>query len=170
MYLSLKGASVAFAGQTLLYDIDFEIRNKEKVAVVGRNGCGKTTLLRLICGELEPEGEAKVNVNSNTVIGYLKQISFDDLNISLEDELEKSFERILSIKSEMESLSDLLSSGDDEAVERYSVLEELYKNLGGYYYQKEKETSEACGSSYARIGTACNSIQSRLYLLPSLRQ
>ncbi len=140
MYLSLKGASVAFAGQTLLYDIDFEIRNKEKVAVVGRNGCGKTTLLRLICGELESEGDAKVNVSSDTVIGYLKQISFDDLNISLEDELEKAFERILSIKAEMDSLSDLLNRGDSNAVERYSLLEELYKNLGGYYYQKEKET------------------------------
>ena len=140
MYLSLKGASVAFAGQTLLYDIDFEIRNKEKVAVVGRNGCGKTTLLRLICGELESEGDAKVNVSGDTVIGYLKQISFDDLNISLEDELEKAFERILSIKAEMDSLSDLLNRGDSNAVERYSLLEELYKNLGGYYYQKEKET------------------------------
>ncbi|MBE6740002.1 MAG: ABC-F family ATP-binding cassette domain-containing protein [Ruminococcaceae bacterium] len=140
MYLSLKGASVAFAGQTLLYDIDFEIRNKEKVAVVGRNGCGKTTLLRLICGELESEGDAKVSVSGDTVVGYLKQISFDDLNISLEDELEKAFERILSIKAEMDSLSDLLNRGDSNAVERYSLLEELYKNLGGYYYQKEKET------------------------------
>lgn len=140
MYLSLKGASVAFAGQTLLYDIDFEIRNKEKVAVVGRNGCGKTTLLRLICGELESECDAKVNVSGDTVIGYLKQISFDDLNISLEDELEKAFERILSIKAEMDSLSDLLNRGEGNAVERYSLLEELYKNLGGYYYQKEKET------------------------------
>ncbi len=140
MYLSLKGASIGFAGDTLLYDIDFEIRNKEKVAVVGRNGCGKTTLLRLICGEIEAEGDAKVNISADLVIGYLKQISFDDLNISLEDELEKAFDRILSIKAEMDSLSALLSQGDGEAVERYSTLEEIYKNLGGYYYQKEKET------------------------------
>ncbi len=140
MYLSLKGASVGFAGDTLLYDIDFEIRNKEKVAIVGRNGCGKTTLLRLICGEIEPEGDAKVNISTDSRIGYLKQISFEDLSISLEDELEKAFDRILSIKAEMESLSALLSQGDREAVERYSTLEEIFKNLGGYYYQKEKET------------------------------
>lgn len=140
MYLSLKGASVGFAGDTLLYDIDFEIRNKEKVAVVGRNGCGKTTLLRLICGELEAEGEAKINKSNETVIGYLKQISFDDLSVSLEDELEKAFDRILSIKAEMELLSERLSDGDAEIVERYTTLEEIYKNLGGYYYQKEKET------------------------------
>ncbi len=140
MYLSFKGASVGFAGETLLYDIDFEIRNKEKVAIVGRNGCGKTTLLRLICSELEPEGEAKINVSSDINMGYLKQISFDDLSVTLEDELEKAFTRILSIKAEMDSLSLLLNRGDDKAVERYSLLEELYKNLGGYYYQKEKET------------------------------
>ena len=140
MYLSVKGASVAFSGETLLYDIDFEIKNKEKVAIVGRNGCGKTTLLRLLCSEIEPEGEAKVNVSADAVIGYLKQISFDDLSLTLEDELEKAFERILSIKAEMDSLCELLNKGESEAVERYTVLEELYKNLGGYYYSKEKET------------------------------
>ncbi len=140
MYLSLKGASVGFAGETLLYDIDFEIRNKEKVAIVGRNGCGKTTLLRLICGELEAEGEAQINISNQTVIGYLKQISFDDLNVSLEDELEKAFDRILSIKAEMDLLYDRLDSGESQVVERYTTLEEIYKNLGGYYYQKEKET------------------------------
>ena len=139
MYLSLKGASVGFAGETLLYDIDFEIKNKEKVAIVGRNGCGKTTLLRLICSELEPEGEAEISISNDMNIGYLKQISFDNLNITLEDELEKAFTRILSIKAEMESLSLLLNRGDEQAIERYSILEELYKNLGGYYYQKEKE-------------------------------
>ena len=140
MYLSIKGANVGFAGETLLYDIDFEIRNKEKVAVVGRNGCGKTTLLRLICSEIEAEGQAQITRSNDTVIGYLKQISFDDLSISLEDELEKAFDRILSIKAEMDSLSEKLGEGDSEAVERYSLLEEIYKNLGGYYYQKEKET------------------------------
>lgn len=141
MYLSVKGAEVSFGGETLLSGIDFEVRNKEKVAVVGRNGCGKTTLLRLISGEVEAEGaNSDVSVTGDAVIGYLKQISFNDLSVSLEDELEKAFERILSVKSEMDSLSPLLEKGEEQAVERYSVLEELYKNLGGYYYGKEKET------------------------------
>ncbi len=141
MYLSVKGAEVSFGGETLLTGIDFEVRNKEKVAVVGRNGCGKTTLLRLISGEVEAEGEnSNVSITADTVIGYLKQISFEDLSVSLEDELEKAFGRILKIKEEMDSLSLRLEAGDGEAVERYSTLEELYKNLGGYYYGKEKET------------------------------
>lgn len=141
MYLSIKGATISFGGETLLSGIDFEVRNKEKVAVVGRNGCGKTTLLRIISGEIEAEDEgSSVNVAGDTVIGYLKQISFDDLSISLEDELEKAFDRILKIKAEMDSLSSSLEKGEEAAVERYSTLEELYKNLGGYYYGKEKET------------------------------
>lgn len=141
MYLSISNAEISFGGQTLLSGVNFEIRNKEKIAVVGRNGCGKTTLLRLISSELEAEGEnAALNISSDTVIGYLKQISFTDLSVSLEDELEKAFERINSIKNEMDSLALALEKGENEAVERYSVLEELYKNLGGYYYKKEKET------------------------------
>lgn len=141
MYLSINNADVSFSGETLLSGIDFEVRNKEKVAVVGRNGCGKTTLLRLISGEVEAEGEnSSVSVTGDTVIGYLKQISFNDLSLNLEDELEKAFDRIIGIKEEMDSLTSRLEKGDEEAVERYSLLEELYKNLGGYYYGKEKET------------------------------
>ncbi|MBR2042771.1 MAG: ABC-F family ATP-binding cassette domain-containing protein [Clostridia bacterium] len=141
MYLSITDAEVSFGGETLLKSVSFEIKNKEKIAVVGRNGCGKTTLLRLISGEIEAEGEnAALSFNKDAVIGYLKQISFTDLSVSLEDELEKAFERINSIKAEMDSLGERLSTGDAAAVERYSLLEELYKNLGGYYYGKEKET------------------------------
>ncbi len=141
MYLSLKNASVSFGGETLLQKLNFEVKNKEKVAVVGRNGCGKTTLLRILCGEQETEGEdSAFSVTEGTVIGYLKQISFDDLQISLEDELEKAFGRLLKIKEEMDVLYPLLEKGDSGAVERYSLIEEMYKNLGGYYYKKEKET------------------------------
>ncbi len=141
MYLSINNAQVSFGGEKLLRKIDFEVRNKEKVAVVGRNGCGKTTLLKLISGEVEAEGEeATVSISNDTVIGYLKQISFTDLSVSLEDELEKAFDRLLSIKEEMDSLFPALEKGEEQVIERYTLLEELYKNLGGYYYGKEKET------------------------------
>lgn len=140
MYLSVTNASLSFGGETLLSDINFEVKNKQKVAIVGRNGCGKTTLLRLISGELEAEGEnSSVSISAQSQIGYLKQISFIDLTVSLEDELEKAFDRLLSIKEEMDCLSLELERGDETAVSRYSLLEEMYKNLGGYYYQKEKE-------------------------------
>lgn len=141
MYFSVSRANVSFSGEDLLTDINFEIKNKEKIAIVGRNGCGKTTLLRLISGEIEAEGEnAGISKSQDTQIGYLKQISFNDLSITLENELEKAFERFISIKTQMDSLLRLIEKDDEEAALRYSTLEELYKNLGGYYYSKEKET------------------------------
>lgn len=141
MYFSITGAEISFGGQTLLSEINFEIKNKEKVAVVGRNGCGKTTLLRIISGELEAEGNnTHINKGQDTEIGYLKQISFSDLSVSLEDELEKAFDRFIKIKDEMEELLVKAENGDNDATLKYSNLEELYKNLGGYYYAKEKET------------------------------
>lgn len=141
MYFSISDASVSFSGEDLLTDINFEIKNKEKIAVVGRNGCGKTTLLRLISGEIEPEGSSSsVSLSQDIQIGYLKQISFEDLSVTLEDELEKAFERFINIKAEMDRLLALAQEGDSDAMLDYSTLEETYKNLGGYYYSKEKET------------------------------
>ena len=138
MYFSISNASVSFSGEDLLKDINFEIKNKEKIAIVGRNGCGKTTLLRLISGELEAEGEnASVSCSQETQIGYLKQISFTDLSVTLEDELEKAFDRFINLKAEMKSILPIVEQGDSESAVRYSTLEELYKNLGGYYYAKE---------------------------------
>lgn len=141
MYFSISGADVSYSGETLLSNINLEIKNKEKIAVVGRNGCGKTTLLKLIYGEIDAEGDnASISRSKDIEIGYLRQISFEDLSVSLEDELEKAFDKFIQIKNEMEALMPFVEKGDDAAASRYSTLEELYKNLGGYYYKKEKET------------------------------
>lgn len=141
MYFSISGADVSYSGETLLSNINLEIKNKEKIAVVGRNGCGKTTLLKLIYGEIDAEGDnASISRSKDIEIGYLRQISFEDLSVSLEDELEKAFDKFIQIKNEMEALMPFVEKGDDAAASRYSTLEEVYKNLGGYYYKKEKET------------------------------
>ena len=55
MLYQINNGAVAFGDDVILHDINFEIRNTEKIAVVGRNGCGKTTLLKLISGEVELE-------------------------------------------------------------------------------------------------------------------
>ncbi|MEE0945510.1 MAG: ABC-F family ATP-binding cassette domain-containing protein [Acutalibacteraceae bacterium] len=141
MYFSVLNANVSFSGEDLLTGINFEIKDKERIAVVGRNGCGKTTLLRLLSGELEAEGSnSSVNKSQDMQIGFLRQISFTDLSVTLEDELEKAFERFIKMKEEMDGLLLMAQQGDEEAALRYSNLEEQYKNLGGYYYAKEKET------------------------------
>ena len=96
MLYTIRNGAVAFADDVILHDINFEIRNTEKIAIVGRNGCGKTTLLKLISGEVDLEKRDSdedifIAKSGNPVIGYLKQIAFEDIHISLEDEIRKIF-------------------------------------------------------------------------------
>ena len=88
MLYQICHGGVAFADDVILYDINFEIRNTEKIAVVGRNGCGKTTLLKLINGEVDlnkrdSDEDIYIAKSGNPVIGYLKQIAFADETISI---------------------------------------------------------------------------------------
>ena len=97
MLYQISNGAVAFGDDVILHDINFEIRNTEKIAVVGRNGCGKTTLLKLISGEVELEkltdaDNPTIAKAGNPEIGYLKQIAFDDPNLTLEKEIRKVFE------------------------------------------------------------------------------
>ena len=87
MLYQISNGAVAFGDDVILHSIDFEIRNTEKIAIVGRNGCGKTTLLKLISGEVEMEKldsdeSAFIAKAGNPEIGYLKQIAFDDPDVS----------------------------------------------------------------------------------------
>ena len=83
MLYQICNGAVRFAAETVLEHINFEIRNKEKIAVVGRNGCGKTTLLKLIAGEVElskrdSDEDIYIARAGKPVIGYLKQNAFED--------------------------------------------------------------------------------------------
>ena len=83
MLLKITNGHVAFGANTILSNIDFEINKGEKIALVGRNGCGKTTLLKLMVGEYEltrlDAGEpSSLVLVRNTTIGYLQQVTFED--------------------------------------------------------------------------------------------
>ena len=95
MLYQINNGAVVFGDDVILHTINFEIRNNEKIAVVGRNGCGKTTLLKLIAGEYELDridGElGTIAKAGNPEIGYLKQIAFDDPTTTLEQEVRKCF-------------------------------------------------------------------------------
>ena len=94
MLYQINHGCVQFAADTILENINFEIRNTEKIAIVGRNGCGKTTLLRLINGEIEltkrdSDEDIFIAKSGNPTISYLKQVAFQDENITLEEEIKK---------------------------------------------------------------------------------
>lgn len=142
LYQICHGA-VSYADDVILQDINFEIRNTEKIAVVGRNGCGKTTLLKLINGEVEldkrdSDEDIFIAKSGNPQIGYLRQIAFEDTTITLEQEIRKVFAPMEKRKKELEAAAAALEQDySQEKVERYTAMEEAFKEDGGYYYEKE---------------------------------
>lgn len=145
MLYQISNGAVAFGDDVILHSIDFEIRNTEKIAIVGRNGCGKTTLLKLISGEVEMEKldsdeSAFIAKAGNPEIGYLKQIAFDDPDVTLEQEVRKCFVKMDERKAELaRAAAELEHDYSDEKVARYTAMEEDFKDDGGYYYEKEYE-------------------------------
>ena len=135
-----------FAADTILEHVDFTVKNRnEKIAVIGRNGAGKTTLLKVIAGEIEltkVDGEDSfISKGSSVSIGYLRQITFDDLSLTLDQEIRKVFASIIEEKERIDEIVLQLSSVSDEDAEKlaneYAMLMEDFKDRGGYYYEKE---------------------------------
>jgi len=146
MLYQICNGAVRFGADTILENINFEIKNTEKIAVVGRNGCGKTTLLKLITGEVDlSKRESNENVSitkaGNPTIGYLKQLTFEDETLTLDAEIRKVFAPILEMKARMEVLvTELETNATEQIIAEYTKLEEAFTDLGGYYYEKEYDT------------------------------
>ena len=146
MIYQIHNGAVMYGAETILKNVNFEIKNnKEKIAIVGRNGCGKTTLLKLICGEIElvkrdSDEDIYIAKTGNPRIGYLKQMTFDDETVSLETEVKKVFAPILKMQADMEELVKKMETDHSpETVERYTKLQDRFEYVGGYYYEKEYE-------------------------------
>ena len=143
MLYQIANGCVRFGADTILEHINFEIRNTEKIAVVGRNGCGKTTLLRLIAGEVElskrdSDEDIFIAKAGKPTIGYLKQVAFEDENITVEEEIRKVFAPVLSLQGKMEqALLEVEREASEENVKRYSTLQERFEAMGGYHYDRE---------------------------------
>lgn len=146
MLYQINNGAVMYGAETILHGINFEIRNNnEKIAIIGRNGCGKTTLLKLITGEVDlakrdSDEDIFIAKTGNPVIGYLKQMTFEDDSLTLETEVKKVFEPIRRMKHELEEMVVKMDTNPtDELVARYTQKQEQFEYLGGYYYEKEYE-------------------------------
>ena len=104
MQYKIQHGAVVFGADVILQDVNFDIKNTEKIAIVGRNGCGKTTLLKLIAGEVDlhkrdSDEDIFIVKSGNPEIGYLKQMAFEDKTITMEEEVRKAFSKIIDMQN-----------------------------------------------------------------------
>ena len=143
MYYKISHGSVTLGNNTVLEDINFCVKDNEKVGIVGRNGSGKTTLLKAITSEYEVgSGYEEVNIVSSDDfnIGYVKQNDGYNLDMKMIDYIRTSNKDIIDIESKLDDLEDKMSNKYDEKnLNRYNDLLAEYEYMGGYRYNKEIE-------------------------------
>jgi ATP-binding cassette subfamily F protein 3 len=135
--LQISNATKSFGGQQVLDKAFLQVKGNEKIALVGRNGCGKTTLLKIIAGQEDLDSGERIVPNA-TQIGYLNQITFLDENISVLEELEKVFEPLRQLEKQMEEQVQLLETDHSQKqLERYDAMMMRFELMGGYDYEHE---------------------------------
>ena len=146
MRYQIKHAIVRYAADTILEDVNFEIHDKEKIAVVGRNGCGKTTLLKLIAGDiamdnLDSDEECGIITAGKQEIGYLRQISFTDGEVSVFDEIKKVFNPVFECEKRMSEVEELLKTDVEsrKLLAEYADLQKKMEALRGYSWKRDLE-------------------------------
>ena len=143
MYYKISHGSVTLGNNMVLEDINFCVKDNEKIGIVGRNGCGKTTLLKAIVGEYEiTSGYEEIDIVSSGDfnIGYVKQNDGYSLDMKMIDYIRSSFKDILDIEKNLNTLEDEMSTHyDEKIVSKYNDLLSRYEYMGGYKYKKEIE-------------------------------
>ena len=145
MRYQIRHALVQYAADTILDDVNFEVHDHEKIAIVGRNGCGKTTLLKLIAGDipmsnLDSDSECGIVMAGKQEIGFLRQINFTDGDILVEDEIKKTFEPVFSCEARMKEIEELLHNGENkQLLNEYDYLQKQMEALRGYTWKRDME-------------------------------
>ena len=119
-------------GENLLEGLSFEIQEGECVAILGRNGCGKTTLFKILSGEMDYD-EGEVFVNPNKRLGLISQIPYFPDGFTVEDVLRSAFAGILKAQRRMEALEqEMLNGATDDQLREYDNLVNRFQSGGGY--------------------------------------
>lgn len=146
MRIEIINGSVEYDGNTVLSEINFSVLDKEKIALVGRNGSGKTSILKCISGEVplvSGTGDEKFSfsISGAPKIGYLQQVSLND-ELTLRQEILSAYKDVVGLENKLQNLLDKMSENpSDENVGAYSRAMERFENIGGYLYKKEYLTA-----------------------------
>ena len=143
--ISVEGLKVEFSAKPLYQDASFVINDKDKIALVGKNGAGKSTMLKMLCGLQKPDAGV-IAIPSDTTIGYLPQVMKLTDDTTLREETRKAFSDTLKQKSRLEQMEKELVSRTDyesesymELVEKFTHEQEHYMMLGAEGYEAEIE-------------------------------
>lgn len=140
MLYQISRASKSYGADTVFENVTFDIRGTEKIAIVGRNGCGKTTFLRCMCGE-ERFDSGTVSMQNNTTIGYLAQKVLEHDDWSVREELMLIYEPVFALEKRMRELEDVMASDPSEKVlNQYASLQEQFEAMNGYHWESEMNT------------------------------
>ena len=137
MYLlSATGILKEFQGEPLTSPLTFNIDENEKIALIGSNGCGKSTLIKMLIGELEPD-KGHVTLSKNCTIGYLSQSVISDLSHTLYEEAEEVFKPLMEEEKFLEDLCEKIAEdpSNTELLDTYSHREPLFREKDCYNFR-----------------------------------
>ena len=143
--ISIEGLTVEFGVKPLFKDVSFVINERDRIALVGKNGAGKSTMLKILCGLQKPTSGA-VSVPNDLTIGYLPQVMKLSDDTTVKEETRKAFadktkmeEKLKKMEQEMTERTDYESDSYAELVERFTTEHERYMMMGGENYEAEIE-------------------------------
>ena len=143
--ISIDGLTVEFGVKPLFKDVSFVINERDRIALVGKNGAGKSTMLKILCGMQKPTS-GSVSVPNDTTIGYLPQVMKLSDDTTVKEETRKAFAdktkmeaKLKVMEQEMAERTDYESDGYAELVERFTTEHERYMMMGGENYEAEIE-------------------------------
>jgi len=138
MILSLNGISKSFGTDVILEKISFNLEEKEKTAIVGVNGAGKTTVFKIITGENTAD-DGQIYIKKDISVGYLKQNAIPDNNGTIYSQMLRVFSGIIDAENQLREMEHTMSSlsGKDleDQMKRYSELQFRFENMDGYSYK-----------------------------------
>ncbi|MFK7755352.1 MAG: ABC-F family ATP-binding cassette domain-containing protein [Flavobacteriales bacterium] len=140
--ISVDGLAVEFSGQTLFSDVSFSINENDKIALMGKNGAGKSTMMKIIAG-VQKANKGHVRAPKETVIAYLPQHLLTEDDCSVFEEASKAFGQIFQMKEEMGRLNKELETRTDYESDEYMKIIEKVADLGEQYYSIEEINYDA---------------------------
>ncbi|MDK2807367.1 MAG: ATP-binding cassette, subfamily er 3 [Clostridiales bacterium] len=144
--LSMNGMSKYFGAELVFQKLSFEIKTGERIGLVGQNGCGKTTLFKVLMG-IEEHQEGEISIRKGCKLGYLNQIPVFPKEMTVMEVIQIAFQEVIDVGNKVHALEEAMSVAVEEdtldaLMRKYSHLQQTYEQLGGY--DMEVKLSKVC--------------------------